>query len=135
GVIDHRVDVYALGCILFEILTLEPMLPRGVAALAAAQLAEPGHPAARRPDADIPPELDAACARATAPAAVERTASARELHAAVQRYLDGDRDLARRRELAAELAAAATAHHARGEREDAMRSAGRALALDPGHGE
>ncbi|HUQ01095.1 MAG TPA: serine/threonine-protein kinase [Kofleriaceae bacterium] len=131
GVIDHRVGVYALGCILFEILTLEAMLPRGMAALAAALSAEPGHPAARRPDGDIAPELDDACARATAPAAVERTPSARDLHAAVQRYLDGDRDLARRREMAVELATAASAAFDRGQREDAMRTAGRALALDP----
>jgi eukaryotic-like serine/threonine-protein kinase len=131
GIIDHRVDVYALGCILFEILTLDPMLPRGIVGLAAAEAAEPGHPAQRRPDRDIAPELDAACAGATAPVAADRTQSARELHAAVQRYLDGDRDLARRRELAGELATAASTSFERGAREDAMRSAGRALALDP----
>src|SRR5262249_33611770 len=65
----------------------------------------------------------------------ERLASARELADAVLRYLDGDRDLARRRELAStHLAAARTAFAAGGDEDShrtAIREAGRALALDP----
>jgi len=53
----------------------------------------------RFPAADVPPELEAVCLRATAPL-TERYASARELHADLERYLDGDRDLAQRRALA-----------------------------------
>jgi hypothetical protein len=53
----------------------------------------------------------------------------------VQAFLDGDRDLAVRRELALHHIAAAKAALARGadetSRRDAMRAAGRALALDP----
>jgi len=131
GAIDLRVDVFALGCLLFEVLALEAALPRGAAAFDAP--ADALRPAARRPDLEIPPELDDAVATATAPAARDRFASARELHDAIQRYLDGDRDLARRRELAAEHAVAAERALDAGEdtRAAAMREAGRALALDP----
>jgi serine/threonine-protein kinase len=133
GVIDARTDVYALGCILFEILALDAAHPRGAGALAAALSAPALRPAARAPDADIPPELDDACARATAPDPAARTPSAEALHAEIQRYLDGDRDLARRKELAAGHADAAERHLAAGDagRAAAMHEAGRALALDP----
>ncbi len=128
GAIDHRVDVYALGCMLFEVLALEPAHPRGAGVLEATLTSGRLRPAARRPDADIPPELDDATADATAPDARDRTPDARALHDAIQRYLDGDRDVARRKELAAAHAAAAEAAD---DRRDAMREAGRALALDP----
>jgi eukaryotic-like serine/threonine-protein kinase len=130
--IDHRVDVYGMGCILFEILALEPLHVRGTP-LPAILDAGPGRPAARRPDRAIAPELDDACARATAPDPAERFATMRELYDAIQHYLDGDRDVARRRELADEHATTATTLLAAGDRAGAMRDAGRALALDPAH--
>jgi serine/threonine-protein kinase len=131
--IDRRADVYALGCILFEILTLHPALPHGEAAFAATLDAAAHHPRARYPDADVPPELDDACARATAPERAHRTGSARELATAIRAYLDGDRDLARRRELALAHAEAGARALAAGDdgRAEAMREAGRALSLDP----
>ncbi len=118
--IDSRSDVYALGAILFEILTLRPHHRRDGSETIEA------------------PELEAICVRATAVDQAARHPSAAELVAELERYLDGDRDLARRRELAAEHAAAAAAAAERARtatgddvRKQALREAGRALALDP----
>ncbi|HEU0031407.1 MAG TPA: protein kinase [Kofleriaceae bacterium] len=125
-------DIYALGCILFEIVSGEPLHPRTRAIGQALTLAD-ARPSQRRPDA--PPELDAICLRATAIEAEERFPSARALGAAVQAYLDGNRDVTVRRELAQHHIADARAALAGGEDQEhriaAMRAAGRALALDP----
>jgi hypothetical protein len=90
-------------------------------------------PSSRR--ADSPPELDRICERACAVEASARYESARALGNAVQAFLDGDRDHERRVELAAQHVAEARAHLAKGDdeahRREAMRAAGRALALDP----
>jgi len=141
--LDARADVYALGAILFEILTLEPLVPRGA-------LQEVLDRTVRGPDAraslrtqerNVPPELEEICVRATARSPDDRYASARELHEAIERYLDGDRDLEKRRELASRHAASAeeavalalgSGEPAR-ERARAMRELGAALALDPQH--
>jgi serine/threonine-protein kinase len=125
-------DLYALGCILYEITAGAPLHGHGRSVGEA--LTQPvARPSAHRPDA--PPELDAICERATRIEPAARFASARALGDAVQAYLDGDRDVAARvaqarvhiAEARAALAAGEDEHHRRA----AMRAAGRALALDP----
>jgi serine/threonine-protein kinase len=123
-------DVYALGAILFELLAGEALHARGNT-LQSTLKKPTDAPARRRPERAIAPELDAACTAALA-ADPDQRPTARELGDRIQRYLDGDRDLERRRALAAEHVSRARA--AAGDvdrRGDAIRDAGRALALDP----
>jgi serine/threonine-protein kinase len=143
GAIDQlgpATDVYSLGAVLFEILAGEP-LHRGAnvaALLASTMLGVAASPSARSPHAILAPELDALCVKATALDPTERVSSARALSEAIERYLDGDRDAALRREAAARHAeTASTALRAAIESDDvaararASSEASRALALDP----
>ncbi|MGN6110070.1 MAG: serine/threonine-protein kinase, partial [Kofleriaceae bacterium] len=136
--IDGRVDIYTLGCLLFEILAGEPLHPRG-AGLRSALDGIDARPSARAPGRDIPPELDALCVQATALDREQRVATARELGDRVHRFLDGDRDVALRRQLARGHLERATAAFAAGDtdelRREAMREAAAALALDPALGD
>jgi serine/threonine-protein kinase len=133
--LDGRSDVYALGCILYEILAAAPLHPRGHASLASTLDGVVAKPSERAPERDIAPELDAICLAATMLDRGDRYATARELGDAVQRFLDGDRDLAQRKELARTELDTARAALERGngatERRQAIRAAARALALDP----
>jgi serine/threonine protein kinase len=139
--LDARSDVFALGAVLFEVLTLQPLI-QGVSARerleATMRLGEDRSPASRAPRAEVPPELDVACVLSTMPAVEDRTASAGQLAEAVDRFLDGDRDLALREALAedkvreARAALRDEAAPAEG-RARAVRLFARALALDPRH--
>jgi eukaryotic-like serine/threonine-protein kinase len=140
--VDARADVYSLGAILFELLALEPWHRNASAAeLIASTTSEPhARPALRAPHRDIPPELDDLCAHATALGRDDRISTARGLADAIERYLEGDRDLERRRQLAQLHAAAARKARERvaaggadavTARREALREAGRAVALDP----
>ncbi len=143
--VDGRSDVYTLGCLLFEILAGEPLHPREDGMTSALGRVD-ARPSVRAEGRGIPPELDALCVQATAKSRDDRP-GARELGDRVQRFLDGDRDLALRRELArehleraraavagpaaADAADATAADAADAPRRTAMREAAAALALDP----
>lgn len=134
-------DVYALGAILFEILTLTPLHDAESFDSFANEIRQgvDARPSRRAPHLEAVPELDDICVRATAPDPEERYASARGVNDAVEAFLEGQRDEERRRRQAAEHAAIAheLAVHAcedgtaLEERRVAMREVGRALALDP----
>jgi serine/threonine-protein kinase len=137
--LDVRVDVYALGAILFEILTFEPYRRGDSLAkiFAHAARTEVELPSGRA--AGVPPELDAICARALAPDPARRMPSAKGLAEAVDQFLEGDRDLEVRRATVTELLEGARFALAGGGREQAevrvgaMRDALKALALVPDH--
>ncbi|MBA2542601.1 MAG: serine/threonine protein kinase, partial [Deltaproteobacteria bacterium] len=132
--VDGRADVFALGCILFEILTSTTLFPRGKDALAAtAGGAIERRPSIRRPEAEASPELENVCVEATERLRDLRIATPRVFGDRIQAYLDGDRDVERRRELAKIALASARESLARPEsdRRGALRAAARALALDP----
>jgi serine/threonine-protein kinase len=129
--VDRPADIYALGAILFELLAGEPLHPRASAVQSTLSSATVTAPAARRPERGVAPELDALCAAMLAMDPGLRP-TARRCAEGIEQYLDGDRDLARRRTMAAELVWQARGALDAGLRADGMRAASRALALDPG---
>ncbi|PRP89953.1 Serine/threonine-protein kinase PknD [Enhygromyxa salina] len=129
-------DVYALGAILFELLTLEPLQPidEVPAMLRSALEGVELRPSIRAPARDLPPELDAIVVRALDPDPARRYPSARALNEAIEAFLDGQRDVELRSKLARAHAREAAGLLDSGEpggRRQAMQAIGRALALDP----
>jgi serine/threonine protein kinase len=152
GAMGPGVDIYALGAILFEILSIEPLHGKGSPdeLMTSTLKGVDVEAAIRRAERDVPPELVAIVARATALNPENRYATAREMQEALERFMNGDRDLERRRELAREHAAAAydaamralegehtpgQSQRALSEMSRAMREVSRAIALDPQNGE
>ncbi len=138
--LDARADVYALGAILFELLTYEPLHPRGPIQRKIGSTIRGADARAheRFPEREVPPELESICVRATADEPEARYSTARDLAEAVEAFLDGDRDLTLRRDMAQRWAAraerAAKKAIERGDleaRSHALEHASRALALNP----
>jgi eukaryotic-like serine/threonine-protein kinase len=139
--LDGRADVYALGAILFEILTLEPLHGGGTVAsiLQRALKGVEARPSVRAPARNVPPEIEVACVRATMLDREKRWSSPSLVADAIERFLDGDRDLELRRALAADHLARARESGTKalggsgslGDRAAALREVGHAIALAP----
>jgi eukaryotic-like serine/threonine-protein kinase len=83
--LDQRVDVYSLGCILYEMLTgAPPYTGRSLMELATRILQAPV-PSVRRLDPDVPTAVDQAIGRALAKSAGDRFRSMEEFAAALPR--------------------------------------------------
>ncbi|MFH2006926.1 MAG: serine/threonine-protein kinase [bacterium] len=142
GVNKPGVDVYSLGAILFELLTLKVLNDGATMKEVMAQSlgGVDARTSVRAPELEIPPELEEICVRATARRPQDRFVSARALQIAVDRFLDGQRNLELRKELSqlhavSAVQAVVRAAEAKGagleERRVAMQEIGRSLALDP----
>jgi serine/threonine-protein kinase len=143
--VDARSDIFALGSMLFELLTLRQLVPGATAAEVTKSTIigrYERHIGKRFPELDVPPELEAACARACEHDPQARFETAKQLADAIERFLDGDRDDKRRRHMAdkhtraaiaalAESTEAASDGAAREARGRAIREVSRALAIDP----
>ena len=141
---DVRSDVYALGAVLFELLTHQMLVTGGSAMelLVSTRDGADARARSRFPEREVSPELEAICLRSTAREPAGRFGSVRELHDAVERVLSGERNLELRTDLARhhadtahELAEKVRSHE--GDevelRRQALKEVGQALALDPTH--
>ncbi len=103
--VDGRVDVYALGAILFELLAGQALYPGNAQErLQATREGRDTSPIRRSPTREIPPELDAVCQRALARDPNERYVDAGEFSAALESFLNDERDTSMRRTMAEDFA-------------------------------
>ncbi|MHC4941327.1 MAG: bifunctional serine/threonine-protein kinase/formylglycine-generating enzyme family protein [Planctomycetota bacterium] len=104
--LDRRSDVYALGCLLYEILTLQPAFdPRDPGLAAKKQAGEIPDLRTRNPRRVVPEPLASICEKALATDPADRYEGADELGRALRRWLDGRAERERRHAEAERLAA------------------------------
>ena len=103
--VDPRTDVYALGAVLYEMLTLRPMFEGDVEqVLDALAKLEPPRPRQVAPERAIPAALEEACLRALRKDPAERQPSVGDLMDEVRDWLEAEADRERRRAVAEEIA-------------------------------
>lgn len=107
--VDERTDVYALGAILYEVLTLKTVFEsRTVLSLLISIIQdEPVAPSMRSPDRRIPRTIEEIALRALAKAPDERYASAQVLADELNLFLEGVKERERQRGQAIQLVAGA----------------------------
>ena len=91
-------DIYALGAILYEMLTLVPLIEGGTLAEIMARATMGGiiPPRQRAPELDIPLDLEEICLKALAHLPEHRHGSAEELYEEIEELMEGSAERARR---------------------------------------
>jgi len=103
--LDRRTDVYALGCLLYEILSLHMAFDPGDSAVIQKKLqGEFEDVRMRNPRRDVPEALAVICEKALALAREDRYATADEMSIDLRQWLDGRAESNRKRLEAARLA-------------------------------
>jgi serine/threonine-protein kinase len=102
--VDERSDVYSLGAILYEILTLRPMFNADhvLAILFQVVNEAPPRPSEVAPDREIPSVLEEICLRAVEKAPGDRYQSTQAFADELELFLEGAKERERREQMAAD---------------------------------
>lgn len=104
--VDEKADIWALGVMLYELLTLRrPFLGSNTTVMAAVLRDDPETPRRWAHELEVPVELEAVCLKALRKERSERQASVDEIVASVQDWLEAEADKSKRRERAEAQAA------------------------------
>jgi serine/threonine protein kinase len=96
GPVDHRTDIYSLGATLYEVLTLRPLFDGRDRNELLRQIADEEPRPLRSDCPSVPEELETVILKALAKEPPERYATAQEMAADLQRFLENRPILARR---------------------------------------